>query len=437
MTTRLTPSQILQIIRDGPASQQRLTADQVRFAATKWPEKFDRALVRLYFFMLQTQYKAHGRHTITRYERFVRPWREAVDRKSLEYFTGTVDAYVQAVKLGFHHLDWETPVKAREIAAGIRHAMPSAASITGLPWRLLLAQVESTYSRTDAAATFAQVREHESVSLVPFFYWDTGGLTYYSDAEIKARKVALPSLSQMQTWQAGEGDGSDKAIVISMDPRFFRIYGPMILFNAQQLPAIDFVILLCTTPETAEALHSDAGKYLEALGNLNGQAAPKNLTFRSVTTPSWVGNEVTFYACARFLALPELLEQYENVYAMDADLFMIRDPLSFIASSASNIVSFPKTPGLLGVPPWRRFMAGNFMVNRKAASSDLLRRHLDYLSVGLTEGKSWMLDQNALSYAVEGADDKEYTPMRDSRPNLSGTIMAKWEQNFKAALAQD
>ena len=76
-------------------------------------------------------------------------------------------------------------------------------------------------------------------------------------------------------------------------------------------------------------------------------------------------------------------------------------------------------------------MAGSVAANRTYLSTEIRARLEDYLSVGLTDSASWMLDQNAITYAIEAVPD--YQPLTTPRPFTVGNIVGQWERNFRAA----
>jgi hypothetical protein len=78
-------------------------------------------------------------------------------------------------------------------------------------------------------------------------------------------------------------------------------------------------------------------------------------------------------------------------------------------------------------------MGGNVVVTQAAAGSSALQHLLDYLSVGLTEKFSWMLDQNALSYVADVSPAGEFGPLDRARPGSVARFMATWERNYRAA----
>lgn len=433
MTDRFSPAQILKDLRAGPSSSPP-TEHQVKVAAAKYPPQFASVMQSLFYAMSDAVARYPGRDMLSRYVQFTKPWRKAATGDAAAYYLGSLDAYQRAVAAGFRDLSWDTPDLARAVAQQIHAAMPGAGTVEGLTWRVLLGQVQSIYSRDEAAETFRTVRVHPSAKLVKDFYRDTGALTYYGEPEVAERRRVLPSLAEMTTQTIGAAATSAQAILVSVDPNFFRIYAPMILHNAQQIPSLDVVIVLCAPPDETAQLREDARTYLDGLTALNRQAAPQNVRTIVVSTPQWVENDVTFYACARFLALPALLDEYENIYATDADMFMTKDPRPFMKKIASMPFGVTRTEGTLGVSPWRLYMAGSVAVNREYQASAVRARLEDYLSVGLTEPESWMLDQNAIAYAVEVVPG--YRPLTTPRPFTVGNVVGQWERNYRAAAGE-
>lgn len=433
MAEALTPTNTLKALRAGPSKGSAPTGRDVTRAAERHPEQFARAIRALFYKMVDAVLRKPQANEISRYVTFS-AWREAVDTDEVRYYSASLDAYQHAASAGLAAVTPDTPELARDVAKAIASSVPAPASVEGLAWRVLLGQVQSVFDRDQAAATFLEVRQHEKAALVAEFYRDMGANTYYSEQEVVERRRELPSLSDMTTWSDGSEPQAKQAIVISVDPHFFRIYGPAILHNAQQVPALDFVVLLCTDPDTAEMLRADADVYLRGLAVLDQQPPPTNVRLRSIDTPPWVALERTFFASARFLALPGLLKEYESVYAIDADLHMVHEPRNFMRQIASVPLSVPRTSSLLGVSPWRRNMAGNTVANRSLLDSPALTRLLDYLSVGLSEPKSWMLDQNALTYAIEGFP--KYEPLAAARPVTVGKFMGTWESNYFKAVGR-
>lgn len=142
-------------------------------------------------------------------------------------------------------------------------------------------------------------------------------------------------------------------------------------------------------------------------------------------------DRTTFFACARFLALPQILEQYSSIYAIDADLTMRVDPTAFLRSVKGLRLSVPENSGTISAVPWRRYMAGNVAANAALLETETLDDLLAYITVGLQQPQAWTLDQNALSYAIERADPGVFRRLDDfKRPMQVSGIFKKWESNY-------
>lgn len=427
-------SRTLKILKTGPASGVTPpTEAEVRAVSKGDRQAYIGAVKALLRKMAESQLKNPEKPVVEDFAAFSAPWLDGLTDGVSRFYTGYLEAYKTAVSAGLRELNWQEPEQAPQIAAALTRNIPAYDTSEGLASRIVLGQVQSLFSRNDAAETFAGVREHQSASLVPSFYWDMGAFTYYSQNEVQNKRREIPGLSGMSQWSNDVAQQSDHAIVISMDESFFRTFAPMILFNAQQVPQVDFVLLLCVNAGTADQLVDDAQSYVESLSRLNRQSAPKNVRVHAVPKPEWVVNAKTYYAASRFLVLPELLQQYQTIYSMDADLFMMQNPQQFLRGSWPVGINAPQNKGLIGVIPWRRYMGGNVVVTQAAAGSSALQHLLDYLSVGLTEKFSWMLDQNALSYVADVSPAGEFGPLDRARPGSVARFMATWERNYRAA----
>jgi hypothetical protein len=303
----------------------------------------------------------------------------------------------------------------------------------------VVGQVLSLFDREAAAKHFRAIRDSKDADLVRFFYWDMGALTYFEDSELDRGALAddVRSITDNMKPFSANPAVNDTTIAVSVDPKFFRIYSAWLFFYAQQLPDIDFNFILCADDEQAAELVRDGTVFMEALARLNHNPVPANIHFHAATTPGFVTDAMTFYACARFFALPALLERYTNVYLMDADLYLQDNPTAFLKRLRDVTFSAPATTSAAALSPWRRHMAGNIAANRNLLGSNFLSDLHSYLAHGLRQPASWMLDQNALSYAIERADSGVVESLnRFSRPISTSKFMKTWESNFKTATRQ-
>ncbi|WP_315280294.1 hypothetical protein [Kocuria carniphila] len=325
-----------------------------------------------------------------------------------------------------------TAERAKAVSDVLAEIETVPGSIEELPVLTLRGQAESLWSRDVAGETFAAVRANPHNDLVRLFTWDQGALSFFNDAQLVKGAASGDSLELDISWAQPAYTENNNAFVISVDPVFFRIYGPMILFNAQQIHETDLVLLLCTDEDTARELVDIAEEYLGVLSKFNNQPKPSTVSYYAVDTPTWVTEMHTYYACARFLALSSLLEHYDSVYCIDADLLMRNDPAAFMKKTANLMLSVPRNEGSIGIVPWRRYMAGNLVANKSLLNTDLLEKLNQYISVGLKTPFAWTLDQNALSYVAEQTTPSGIEPLNAyARPTLVSKFMTRWERNYK------
>lgn len=434
MATSADVSSTLRVLRGGPrAGISPPSEKEVREVVKADRDGYIRSLKGLLQKLAQSQLTAPERNIAAQYADFSASWLNTRRDDASRFYAGYLGAYVAAVDVGLTELDWQNPTQASHLADDLGQLLPEYETPEGLAWRIVLAQIQSLFSRDAAADTFRAARNHDAASLISSFYWDMGAFTYYSQDYVAQSRPTVSSLSELSTWSSDTTPASDHAIVLSMDESFFRTFGPMVLFNAQQVRNVDFVILLCTETGTAQQLIEEAKKYVSGLSSLNKQPAPKNVHVHVTPEPSWAENPKTFYASIRFLALPELLGHYETVYCMDADLFMMHNPQRFLEGSWPVAMNAYMNKSLLSVSPWRRFMAGNVVVTKAAANSSALQHLVEYLAVGLTQQFSWMLDQNALSYVADLSSEDEFGALDRVRPGATARFMATWEQNYRRA----
>lgn len=433
MAQRLRPWRITQYLKSGPLGEGPVpSTQQVLEHALEFPDKYDYALLVLYYQFAETMFKQSPVGHCARFRRFVEPWIGQVDRDTSRFVRGALEAYEAAWGAGMGTLSLDaTADQAKAVSDALAEIETTPGSIEELPVLLLRGQAESLWSRDVAGETFAAVRANPHKDLVRRT-WDQGALSYFNDAQLANEIATGDSLDLDISWAQPAYTDNKNAFVISVDPVFFRIYGPMILFNAQQIHETDLVLLLCADENTVRELVDIAEEYLGVLSKFNNQPKPSTVSYYAVDTPTWVTEMHTYYACARFLALPSLLEHYESVYCLDADLLMRDDPAAFIKKTANLRLSVPRNEGTIGIVPWRRYMAGNLVANKTLLNTDLLEKLNSYISVGLKTPFAWTLDQNALSYVAEQASNSGIEPLnRFPRPTKVSKFMARWERNYK------
>lgn len=297
----------------------------------------------------------------------------------------------------------------------------------------VLGKIHSLNSRDVAQSHFGRLRSEDRGGIIPDFYVDLGAMTYFAQREVE-REASLRDAQQIRSavHELGERKSANStSIVVSVDPRFYRIYAPYLYFCAQQLPEIDVTLVICGTGGQAKELIGDGHRYMKALAGLNGSGYPQNLNHYFMPVPKFAIERRTFYAGARFFAASTLLERYANLYLMDADLVVDVHPGAFLKKVRSLPVAVPKSAGPAALSPWRRYMAGNIPLNQEILNTSFLEDTQRYLAHGFRSRSSWMLDQNALSYAIERSSRAIEDVNGYPRPIRTMKFMATWEKNYR------
>ncbi len=292
-----------------------------------------------------------------------------------------------------------------------------------------LGKVRSLLDRDSAAAHFQQVRDLDSIGLMEHFYLETGCKTYFSAAEFSHTSTTpVADIAASIVDVDGASPSNKFGVLVALDPAFYRIYSPTLRFYAQQMPDIDFVLLVCGTEAEVSAVVADGDEYSRSLNRLNRSGIPSNLSHFRIPVPAGVPEDRTFFACARFFAVQLMLDRYESTYIMDADLVTDIDPRPYWRRTSEHAFALPAMRGFAALHPWRRYMAGNIAVNRKALSSKILSDLQAYLTYGLSMPHSWALDQNALTFAAENHPGlcTDLSPLK--RPFYQPKFRLSWER---------
>lgn len=298
---------------------------------------------------------------------------------------------------------------------------------------LMLGKLSSINNRTVAARHFAEVRVQDTTGLIDYFYTDMGAMTYFSETDLdpgaknRAREITDSIVSVDR-----RSSGNEIGVLISVDPHFFRIYSPRITFLAQQMPNVDYNLLICASEQETDELIGLTDDYLSSLSKLNRGGFPSNINYLRVPVPGFVVDPKTFFASARFFAAEAMLDQYSNIYVMDADLDADIDPRPFLENIRDATFSSPVSKDFNYLSPWRRNLAGNLALNQQVLQTNVLEDIQTYLADGLSRPFSWMLDQNALAYAIER--NSSYWTSLGSRPFRQPKFRSSWEKSYWKSL---
>jgi len=305
-----------------------------------------------------------------------------------------------------------------------------------IAYSLIEGKLLSFLDRNAAAAAFGRATSFDSQKLLDRFYFDTGAYTYFAPNTDSTSSLVDEIQAGIQPLQVTDPKNA-LAVAVSVDAHFFRIYAPQLYLFAQQLPELDFVFLICGDEIEVDEALNDGESYVRHLARLNQSGTPHNIQYLHAHVPASVGQHTTFYACARFFAAERLLQCYKRVYLMDADLVAEDNPTSYFDRIKSISFGTATNGDLSRLSPWRRNLAGNVALSGNGALEQILPDLLEYIARGLTMERSWMLDQNALAFAVE-QHPEGYTPLDEfRRPFNQPKFRATWEKRHFASLKHE
>jgi len=438
MTTDSTPQKAIfsALRRDGVRAPSALEPGEIARAASADPEGFARVLRAFTRFV--TPGVGTSSHDATGTRILLDAIAAGLEEPShhLDYLRASTDLFIALDRVGT-----SSAVKARDTSTLIdaaRNATAGDPARYNSPGGQIAAavtrgKIHSLEDRDAANDEFARARDMDTARIIRHFYVDMGAMTYYSDPAISEADTTA-DITGIQESLRPYGEVAARAstsLVISVDARFYRVYAPLLHFYAQQLPDIDVSIVICGNRGVAKELITDSRRYMNALRALNHSGKATNIHHYVIPVPQFVAEPKTFYACARFFVAPQLLNRYENLYLMDADLTVDTHPAAFLNSVSKLPFAAPRTGGEAALSPWRRYMAGNIPLNRSVLDTTILEDIQRYLAVGLRSRASWMLDQNSLAYAIERSP-ASFTNLNEySRPFRAPSFKVTWEKNFQ------
>jgi len=362
-------------------------------------------------------------------------WRDYFDNfvqvssnKYVKFLQSTLRLLSTVLQLGIDNKSQSQAIHSALTAINADQAQHSSTS-EQIAYFLIEGKLLSYVDRNAAAQAFARAIHLDSSGLIEHFYIDMGAYTYFGSDDQSSSPLTKEIQQSIESIQWTTPVNS-LATVVSVDPHFFRIYAPQLYLFAQQLPELDVVILLCGEPEEVAEVLKDGEKYLEYLARLNRSGIPKNIQYLRVPVPPTVVQPKTFFACARFFAAEQVLQQYERVYVMDVDLTVEDNPRPYFERIKKVTFGTATNQDSSTLSPWRRNLAGNVALQGEVALKQVLPDLLKYIAHGLVRDHSWMLDQNALTFTAEQHPEM-YTPLESfKRPFNQLKFRATLEKRY-------
>ncbi|MEV8144227.1 hypothetical protein [Specibacter sp. NPDC078709] len=253
------------------------------------------------------------------------------------------------------------------------------------------------------------------------FGMDIGAMTYGTVGE--AHQYKTPGI----LWHsANYSTNSTVTVLYSGNVAFLRRYLGRIFFYLIAQPQLSAHIHIVADSAEALSFITEADSLLMAMHSFAGRDSDvPSIAWSSSVPPEAIGNLITYFACARYLVALDVMTKHDSaIWIQDVDLF----PTSPITNTKDSLdlfdVALVQSDGLNFMAPWRRYLAGNVYINQTDNAREFLRFVSEYITFFLSREHSWMLDQNALDWAVEKCSDYvRIGNMKHLNINLTQSIM--------------
>ncbi|MFQ1634159.1 hypothetical protein ACK39T_12205 [Aeromonas veronii] len=381
-------------------------------------------LRRLLAGFLRRQYQKFDSSVLEKYDNYVSSISESLKTNvNISYFY----FYIKQFKIIAAEINNNSECKYQDIYTKLKDIDNVENSGFYLAKQQILGQIASLFDRDLAFLHFEKAKTR-NYTIFSNFYVDMGVYTYKS-ASLVEGNAQLKNKPLFDTHIETDYKNSI-SISMSLDSNFLKIYGSQIAHYIINFPKYDFNLTVVTLGDNCKTTTVKFIDLLNSLSEFSHGGRPENYSITFTALPDWVANKKTYFACARFLAAEKLINKYQSTYIMDADLTWLEDPHNYFKELKKIGPSVPFSRGTSILPPWRRYMAGNVYLNSSKSSIDFLENINKYILNGLAECNSWMLDQNAITYAIEKAENNKINDLgRIFRPFNQLSIRTVFEKN--------
>lgn len=315
---------------------------------------------------------------------------------------------------------WASQPEHADMIRQLIHKCEAHASSLQLA-NVLCGKLESLLGNRAQAAQHFKAASSFETDYLKYLDFDQGSLTYTDLSEPATQTQKRPrlldifkrnkettqrhTLSENSITYVGPRPNTDKSqfiILISLDERFLRSYGPQLMFYAVILKEYPFHIHVVGEESEVIPAIEDTIKLFNMIGDYRGEKGLIQPGFSYEPLPDWVQDKRTYYACARFIHGEKIMNDYQtSLFIMDADLIFLHEPKEFFNWMQQYDLALPLASGLVTISPWRRVLAGNLFIKNNETGRHFLFLSKQYIMQKLDHPRAWTLDQNALCYAYE------------------------------------
>lgn len=280
---------------------------------------------------------------------------------------------------------------------------------------MVRAIVTSINDRASAADLFrAAWMENPEFAKASLIDWHAA--TYFSQesirrstATVEERRTRMAEDVELAS-SPSSGGGGKTLLLFSCDLTYFRVHFPYWISAIQYLSqhGIEAHFILVGNREAVGDAIKECAEVISLTATLRGTsplAATEHVSFSRVSTPGYVTDPKTFFACARFLLARQLGRNFEGqMLILDSDMMLREDPRLFLRrlhDLSESRLPLVIAGGLSSLIPAHRYPAVTFPIPRREWGDQIMHDIEDYIYAGLDCSVSWTLDQNAITYAVE------------------------------------
>lgn len=224
-----------------------------------------------------------------------------------------------------------------------------------------------------------------------------GTSTYISEVNINIKEP------EIKYYNIVENNKNLETIIISVDERFLRNYGTIILNNILTLRKYQFHIHVVGKNHNIIKAISELDLIYDQMVKFFDKDTK---IFKPSFSYEFISDEIsdinTYSACARFIHANKFMEKFNtSLYIMDADCIIVGDIEQYSKNFIKRDIGIALSRSLSPLMPWKRLLAGDSYFAKTDLSKKFLKLTSEYILSNLSEKKAWTLDQNALDYAYE------------------------------------
>lgn len=218
---------------------------------------------------------------------------------------------------------------------------------------------------------------------------------------------AFPAVTPISLQRINEDPSKKKSslpvILYSADPKYLRAYLPRLIYYVSVFKSFKYHIHIVAPKAQAESMAAIVESCVRAVCEIREISRDEiDLDMSWSECPSVIPSIASYAASVRYLVAEEIMNICDRpVWVQDVDLYPTGDITQFLSRLQQHHVSMFKSTFLGGILPWIKYLAGNVYVSNTREGRDFLKHIATYLYSFLSKTESWMVDQNALAYAVE------------------------------------